>query len=84
MSYLSEAHAQWHQIYGKYATCELDCGAGEVVGQVFEDDYEATKGGTEGIRCGSCRGRHASVATVRFCYEVKYDAEKRKRADEYV
>ena len=84
MSYLSDAHAQWHQIYGKYATCDLDCGAGEVVGEVFEADAEALAEGAHGIKCGSCKERHASVATVKFCYEVKRDAEKRQLADEYV
>jgi len=84
MSTLSDAHTQWHQIFGKYATCDLDCGAGEIVGQIFEEDWEDTKQGTVGIRCGSCKGRHASVATVNFCYEVARDTEKRKLADAYV
>lgn len=81
MSHLADAHRQWHQIFGKYTTCDLDCGAGEIVGEVFEADWEATEGGTKGIRCGSCKGRHASVATVKFCYEVKWDTEKRDLAD---
>lgn len=29
MSYLSEAHSEWHSINGKYAVCPLDCGANE-------------------------------------------------------
>lgn len=31
MSYLSEAHAEWHAVHGKYACCPLDCGAGEPI-----------------------------------------------------
>ena len=27
MSYLSDAHAEWHAVNGAYATCPLDCGA---------------------------------------------------------
>lgn len=29
MSQISEDHQQWHQIYGAFATCNLDCGANE-------------------------------------------------------
>lgn len=84
MSYLSDAHDQWHRIYGKYTTCNLDCGAGEIVGDTFEADEEALQeSGARGIRCGSCKGRHATVATVRFCYEVKRDDEKRQLANSY-
>ena len=31
MSYLSEAHAEWHAVNGRYAACPLDCGAGEPI-----------------------------------------------------
>lgn len=30
MSYLSEAHAEWHAVNGHDAVCPLDCGVGEV------------------------------------------------------
>lgn len=73
MSFLSEAHDQWHAMNGRYAVCDLDCGASEYIGQAFEDDYEDTEGGTKGIRCGSCKGRHSSVSMVKLCYEVKRD-----------
>lgn len=29
MSYLSEAHQEWHTVHGKYEVCPLDCGANE-------------------------------------------------------
>lgn len=35
MSFISEAHTQWHMIYGHDAVCPLDCGAGET-----HDDYD--------------------------------------------
>lgn len=76
-SYLADAHRQWHQIHGKYSTCDLDCLAGEVVGETFEADAEALQEPNAlQIRCGSCKGRHASVATVKFCYEVEREAKK--------
>jgi len=33
MSWLSEAHNDWHTINGRNVTCPLDCGAGE------QDEY---------------------------------------------
>ena len=30
MSWLSDAHQEWHHVNGRYAVCPLDCGAGEV------------------------------------------------------
>lgn len=80
MTVLSDAHAQWHRAHGKYATCDLDCGAGEIVGEVFEADAETLqKPGAHSIRCGACCGRHATVVTVKFCHEVKFDAEMFER-----
>lgn len=29
MSWISDGHAEWHAVNGKYATCPLDCGANE-------------------------------------------------------
>jgi len=81
MTTLADAHAQWHQIFGKYAVCDLDCGAGEWIGQEFEDDWEATNGGTTGIRCGACKGRHSSVSLVKLCYEVKRDFDSHRLVD---
>jgi hypothetical protein len=83
MTTLADAHTQWHQIFGKYTTCDLDCGAGEIVGEIFEADAEALqKPDARRIRCGSCGERHASVAMVKFCYKVKRDSEMRKQIEE--
>lgn len=30
MSWISDAHQEWHHVHGQYAICPLDCGAGEV------------------------------------------------------
>lgn len=85
-SYLADGCRQWHQMYGKYSTCDLDCGAGEIVAQTF--DYDAlildamfVESGARGIRCGACKGRHALVSTVKFCYEYKWDAGTAARND---
>lgn len=78
MSYLADAHREWHQVNGKYAICDLDCGASEYIGQAFEDDYEDTERGTKGIRCGACQGRHSAVSMVKLCHEVKRDRERRR------
>ena len=81
MTTLADAHAQWHQIHGKYAVCDLDCGAGEYIGQFFEDDAEDVLAGVGSIKCGSCKGRHASVAAVKLCYEVKRDFDSHQLVD---
>jgi hypothetical protein len=39
MSWLSEAHEEWHLVNGKYACCPLDCGASEFL---QEPDYDET------------------------------------------
>ena len=75
-TFTAQAHDQCHRIYRKYQTCPLDCTAGEIAWQRFEEDAEAlVESGARGILCGACKGRHATVATVKFCYEVKRDAE---------
>ena len=79
---LSDHHTAWHRTFGRYTTCDLDCGAGEIVGEFFEADAEAlAETGERGVRCGSCKQNHTSVAAVRFCYEVKYDAQTFERND---
>lgn len=82
MTTLSMAHDQWHRMHGRYTTCDLDCGAGEAVADAFEADAAALEAGAHSIRCGACGLRHTSVATVKFCYEVKRDAETWKRTEE--
>lgn len=72
---LSEQHDQWHQIHGKYSTCPLDCGVGEMVEAVFEADQRVVDAGFSRIRCGACKGVHGLVATVKFCYALKVDRE---------
>ena len=84
MTALADAHRQWHQIFGKYTVCDLDCGASEGLIVAFEDDYQALQEpGAHRIKCGSCKQNHASTAAVKLCYEVKRDGEKRNLADSY-
>lgn len=79
---LADQHTEWHQIYGKYQTCPLDCAAGEAVTEFFEADAEALEiSGERGIKCGSCKGRHATAAAVKFCSEVKYESETFARCE---
>ena len=79
-THLSLQHDEWHRIHGKYQSCPLDCSAGEIAWQRFEEDAEAlVESGARGIRCGACKGRHAFVATVKFCYEVERDAKTFER-----
>lgn len=77
MSYLADAHRDWHTVNGKYAVCPLDCGASEIVGNYFEADAEALlevqAAGGRGIKCGNCKLHHTSVDAIRFCYQVRYD-----------
>ena len=75
MAWLSDAHNEWHTVNGKYASCPLDCGINEGVADFFEADFQALEAGAHSIRCGSCKDRHASVAAVKFCYEIKRDIE---------
>jgi|PlaIllAssembly_1097288.scaffolds.fasta_scaffold210939_2 hypothetical protein len=42
MSWIAEAHADWHTVHGRDAVCPLDCGAGE--------DYDESK------VCANCDG----------------------------
>lgn len=65
---LSEAHAQWHSVHGKYATCDLDCGASEAL------DREMYEPQPKAIRCGHCREVHYGVAEVRECSRLAYAA----------
>ncbi len=68
MSYLSDAHAEWHAVNGRDQVCPLDCGVGEDAAA----DYEAEQAylASLTIRCGHCRERHATVAEVRACAGV--------------
>ena len=74
---LSLQHDEWHRIFGRYTNCPLDCNAREVVVQTFEEEWEALHApGARSIRCAACKGRHASVDTVKFCHEVTQEDTK--------
>jgi hypothetical protein len=71
MSYLADAHAEWHAVNGAYANCPLDCGAmspAEAEAEAayntiaYEDEF-----GTASIRCAHCPATHRSVTAVRAC-----------------
>jgi hypothetical protein len=76
MSWLSDAHSEWHAVHGAYACCPLDCGAISPEQAAAEDlmnfiaytDEEA--GDALPIRCAHCKARHATVDVVRACAEL--------------
>lgn len=39
MSYLADAHRDWHNVHGKFAVCPLDCGIGEAEIDRLQDEY---------------------------------------------
>lgn len=41
MSYLAEAHADWHAVNGRDAVCPLDCGIGEGLIDAMQEEYYA-------------------------------------------
>jgi len=71
MSYLSEAHQEWHLVNGAYAICPLDCGrvspeqreAEDLMDAIAYEDDEKERT----IRCAHCSERHATVDAVRAC-----------------
>jgi hypothetical protein len=74
MSYISEAHTEWHVVNGAYnSACPLDCGAMSPAMRKAEDlsnwisytDEEAGEART--IKCAHCKDRHASVEVVKAC-----------------
>lgn len=75
MSYLSDAHSEWHIVNGKYnPLCPLDCGALDPKHAEMEDlsmtiDYYDTEG-TASISCGHCQRTHYSVLSVRACADL--------------
>lgn len=75
MSWISDAHAQWHAVHGAYETCPLDCGAMSPEQREAEDLIEAIgyedETGTASIRCGTCPDRHRSAAAVRACGQLQ-------------
>lgn len=57
---LAEAHADWHAVHGKYAVCDLDCGASE---GLFDEDHSMDGD----VKCGHCGQYGVSVEHVRAC-----------------
>jgi len=84
-SAIADACRDHHRTYGIYSTCPWDCGAGEIVDWTFDADEEALREleaqGRRGIRCGNCKTRHATVATVKFCYAVTRDRQTFQRRE---
>lgn len=62
MSWLSEAHNEWHTVNGWNVCCPLDCGAGEVY-----DDYEMY-----GDEDSDTSVDHAPVVPLPNCEEVPF------------
>ncbi|QOK22339.1 hypothetical protein IGS73_14805 [Janibacter indicus] len=60
---LAEAHSQWHAIHGKYAVCDLDCGANEGLMAEYEEMAQVAH---PQVACGHCKGRH-TIAGVAAC-----------------
>lgn len=67
MTYLADAHRDWHAVHGLNAVCPLDCGAGEAVMEDWEHEADSIEAGAPSFRCGHCKGRHTSVAMARRC-----------------
>ena len=74
MSYIADAHRDWHAVNGAYNTeCPLDCGAmapgqaeaEELSNFIAYTDEEA--GDARRIRCAHCKDRHGSADVVRAC-----------------
>lgn len=72
MSYLADAHSEWHAVHGAYAICPLDCGAMSPE-QAEAEEADNTMSyydehGTASITCGACGGTHKAVDAVKACY----------------
>jgi len=74
MSYLADAHREWHYVNGAYnSNCPLDCGAMSPEARAAEDAMMAEaylieeEGAVPTIRCAHCKGRHVTVDMVRVC-----------------
>ena len=80
MSQISEDHAQWHQMYGAFATCNLDCGADEpwvnecrACGQLFEE-YPSEPGKVYGD-CVDPAACEVIIEAQDAVYAAKQEAE---------
>lgn len=63
MTWIADAHRQWHSAHGQFAVCPLDCGVGEGM-----DEPDPMPG--EGVRCGHCQNRHWTIEGVKACAGV--------------
>lgn len=63
MSYMADAHRQWHTAHGWNMVCPLDCGVTERY-----DDYYDEEEGEPLVKCGKCKGRHAGARGVAVCH----------------
>lgn len=61
MSWLADAHRDWHTVHGWDKVCDLDCGVGEVY-DYDEDDMQPW-----GVKCGHCKLYHADTHAVYLC-----------------
>lgn len=43
MSFIAEAHREWHLVHGARATCPLDCGASEPTPEEEAEAWEASE-----------------------------------------
>lgn len=67
MTYLADAHRDWHTVHGRYAVCPLDCGAIDPIVAAWEEDQDRIAEGEPSFRCGHCKGRHTSVFIAKEC-----------------
>jgi hypothetical protein len=75
VSYLADAHREWHYVNGAYnSNCPLDCGAMSPEAREAEDLINALEYEDDGkertIRCAHCSDRHATVDAVRLCADL--------------
>lgn len=49
MSWIADAHREWHTVHGQNTVCPLDCGAGEV------NDYDEEEIPSEEVRADYAR-----------------------------
>jgi hypothetical protein len=72
MTYLADAHRDWHAVNGAYAICPLDCGA-MAPGQAEAEElsnwiaYTDSEADERRVRCAHCKDRHANADVVRAC-----------------
>lgn len=65
MTWIADAHREWHTVHGQNAVCPLDCGVGEAAAEAAAAEQEFGS-----VRCGHCGGRHWDVAGVKACAGV--------------